>query len=197
MQVDWGHFGKIQIGRAERALMAFVMVLSWSRRIFLRFYLNQRMESFLRGHVAAFSAFQGVPRVALYDNLRSAVLERRGEAIRFHPRLLELADGEDLTERMRGEPMPADEAIAIANDSDYGLTASGWTRSRPTARRLQRELQAGVVTINDSLSSFGEPTAPWGGIKQSGIGREHGHEGLEEYLQLKHVRIRYREPGLK
>jgi len=49
--------------------MAFVMVLSWSRQIFLRFYLNQRMESFLRGHVAAFAAWDALPRVLLYDNL--------------------------------------------------------------------------------------------------------------------------------
>jgi hypothetical protein len=56
-QVDWGHFGSIQIGRAKRPLMAFVMALSWSRQIFLRFYLNQRMESFLRGHVAAFETW--------------------------------------------------------------------------------------------------------------------------------------------
>lgn len=63
-QVDWGHFGQVQIGRARRPLMAFVMVLSWSRQIFLRFYLNQRMENFLRGHVAAFSAFAGVPNLA-------------------------------------------------------------------------------------------------------------------------------------
>ena len=51
-QVDWGHFGHLQIGRARRPLMAFVMVLSHSRQIFLRFYLDARMESFLRGHVA-------------------------------------------------------------------------------------------------------------------------------------------------
>jgi transposase len=60
-QVDWGHFGSVQIGRAKRPLMAFVMVLSWSRRIFLRFYLNQRMENFLRGHVAAFNAWGALP----------------------------------------------------------------------------------------------------------------------------------------
>ncbi len=80
-----------------------------------------------------------------------------------------------------------DDAIRLANDSDYGLTATGWTRSRETARRLQRELRAGVVTINDVLSSFGEPTAPWGGIKQSGIGRTHGRLGLREMAQPKYV----------
>ena len=58
-QVDWGHFGHLVIGRARRALMAFVMVLSYSRQIFLRFFLDARMESFLRGHVAAFTAWNG------------------------------------------------------------------------------------------------------------------------------------------
>lgn len=91
MQCDWGSFGHLQIGRAKRPLMAFVMVLSWSRMIFLRFYLNQRMESFLRGHVAALDYFQGSAKVCLYDNLKSAVLDRRGDAIRFNPTLLELS----------------------------------------------------------------------------------------------------------
>jgi acyl-CoA reductase-like NAD-dependent aldehyde dehydrogenase len=80
-----------------------------------------------------------------------------------------------------------DEAIRLANDTAYGLTASGWTRSPATARRLQRELQAGIVTINDGLSSFGEPTAPWGGVKHSGIGRTHGLLGLREMVRPKYV----------
>ena len=65
--------------------MAFVMVLSFSRQIFLRFCLDARLENFLRGHLGAFAAWQGIPRVILYDNLRSAVLERQGDAIRFNP----------------------------------------------------------------------------------------------------------------
>ena len=89
-QVDWGHFGRVRIGRATRPLSAFVLVLSWSRALHAVFTLDQTLESFLRGHVAAFQTFQGVPRVLLYDNLKSAVLERQGDAIRFHPRLLEL-----------------------------------------------------------------------------------------------------------
>jgi len=90
-QVDWGHFGKIRIGRAVRKLYGFVMVLSYSRQIFLRFYLSAAMPSFLRGHVEAFAFFGGVARILLYDNLKSAVLERAGDAIRFHPTLLELS----------------------------------------------------------------------------------------------------------
>jgi acyl-CoA reductase-like NAD-dependent aldehyde dehydrogenase len=80
-----------------------------------------------------------------------------------------------------------DEAIRLANDSEYGLTASGWTRDSATAQRLERELQAGVVTINDCVYTFGEPTAPWGGFKKSGLGRAHGLAGLREMAQAKYV----------
>jgi transposase len=90
-QVDWGAFGAIRIGRGVRPLSGFVMVLSYSRAVFALFTVDQTLESFLRGHVEAFAAFQGIARTLVYDNLRSAVLERAGTAIRFHPRLLELA----------------------------------------------------------------------------------------------------------
>jgi transposase len=90
-QCDWAHFAHIEVGQAKRPLMAFVMVLSWSRRIFLRFFMGAHMENFLRGHVQAFAAWGGVPRVTLYDNLKSAVLERKGQAIRFNPTVLELS----------------------------------------------------------------------------------------------------------
>ncbi len=71
--------------------MAFAMVLSYSPRIFLRFSLDARMDSFLRGHAEAFIAYGGVARVVLYDNLKSAVLERVGDAVRFNPELLAFA----------------------------------------------------------------------------------------------------------
>ncbi len=90
-QVDWAHFGKHTVGRAERPLWAFVMVLSFSRQVFLRFFLGAAMPFFIRGHVDAFAFFGGAPRVLLYDNLKSAVLERQGDIIRFNPKLLELA----------------------------------------------------------------------------------------------------------
>ena len=109
-QIDWGHFGHIQMGRARRPLMGFVTVLSWSRQIFLRFYLDARMENFLRGHVAAFEAWGGIPRIALYDNLKSAVLERQGNAIRFNPTLLALAG------HYRFEPRP----VAVARGNEKG-----------------------------------------------------------------------------
>jgi transposase len=90
-QVDWGAFGSIRIGRGVRPVSGFVMVLAYSRAICALFTLDQTLESFLRGHVDAFETWPGVPRTLVYDNLRSAVLERAGTAIRFHPRLLELA----------------------------------------------------------------------------------------------------------
>lgn len=90
-QVDWGHFGKVAVGHARRPLVCFVLVLSWSRAVYARFALDQSLESFLRGHVEAFAALGGVPRTLLYDNLKSVVLERMGDHVRYHPRLLELA----------------------------------------------------------------------------------------------------------
>jgi transposase len=90
-QVDWGSFGKIRIGRGERVLSCFVMVLAWSRATFARFTLDQTLESFVRCHTEAFERFGGAPRSVLYDNLKSVVLERQGDLIRFHPRILELA----------------------------------------------------------------------------------------------------------
>ena len=109
-QCDWGHFGHLVIGRARRPLMAFVMVLSFSRHIFLHFFLDARMENFLRGHLGAFAAWNGIPRVILYDNLRSAVLERHGDAIRFHPTLLDFAG------HYRYEPRP----VAVARGNEKG-----------------------------------------------------------------------------
>jgi len=109
-QVDWAHFGHLTIGRARRPLMAFVMVLSYSRQIFLRFFLDARLESFLRGHAEAFAVWSGVPRVLLYDNLKSAVLERRGDAIRFHPTLI------DFAKHHRFDPRP----VAVARGNEKG-----------------------------------------------------------------------------
>ena len=131
-QMDWGSFSSITVGRAERPLMAFVMVLSYSRQIFLRFYLNQRMESFLQGHVSAFNAFNGVSRVVLYDNLRSAVLERHGSAIHFNPKLL------DLAAHYHFEPRPV--AVARGNQKGRVERAIRFIRDNFFAARQWRDL---------------------------------------------------------
>ncbi len=127
-QVDWAHFGKLTIGRAVRPLMGFVMVLSWSRQIFLRFYLAASMANFCRGHVDGFNWLGAVARNILYDNLKSAVLERIGDAIRFHPTLLELAAHYRFCPRpvavARGnEKGRVERAIRYARDSFFAARA--------------------------------------------------------------------------
>ena len=131
-QVDWAHFGQVTIGRATRSLMAFVMVLSYSRQVFLRFCLDAQMANFLRGHVAAFSAWNGLPRVLLYDNLKSAVLERQGDAIRFHPTLLALAA------HYRFEPRPV--AVARGNEKGRVERAIRYVRDAFFAARTWQDL---------------------------------------------------------
>ncbi len=82
--------------------------------------------------------------------------------------------------------MPVDsmeEAVRLANDSDLGLTASVWSRDKRAAERLARQIQAGVVMINDHLMSHGLAETPWGGFKQSGLGRTHGRLGFDEMTQ--------------
>ncbi|REJ80786.1 MAG: aldehyde dehydrogenase family protein [Planctomycetota bacterium] len=76
-----------------------------------------------------------------------------------------------------------EEALRLANDSDLGLTASVWSKNRREADRLARRIQAGVVMINDHLMSHGLAETPWGGFKQSGIGRTHGQLGFDEMTQ--------------
>jgi transposase len=100
-QVDWGQFGRLIVHGHARALVAFVMVLAWSRKIFLRFGLDARTPAFLRWHADAFETFGGVPRRNLYDNLKSVVLVRVGDAVQFNADMLAFAG------HYRFEPRPA------------------------------------------------------------------------------------------
>lgn len=80
-----------------------------------------------------------------------------------------------------------DEALRVANDTDYGLAAMIWTKDIHKATTMARQLRAGTVWVNTFGGFYNE--APFGGYKQSGFGRELGKEGLLEYTQVKHVNV--------
>ena len=89
-----------------------------------------------------------------------------------------------------------EEAVRMANDSEFGLAASIWTRNTQRGESLAPRIMAGTVMINDTISCFGISEAPHGGVKASGIGRSHGRFGLEEMVRAKYVDAD-RMPGMK
>ena len=91
IQVDWGSFGQLNYGGSLRPMHAFVVVLSHSRRIFAQFFHDMKTASVLEGLKLAFEYYGGVSRTALFDNMRTAVIENAGTAVRFNPQLLEFA----------------------------------------------------------------------------------------------------------
>jgi succinate-semialdehyde dehydrogenase/glutarate-semialdehyde dehydrogenase len=84
-----------------------------------------------------------------------------------------------------------DEAVALANDTEFGLGASVWTRDRARGEQVARRIHAGTVMVNDAIVCFGVSEAPHGGMGQSGIGRTHGRAGLEEMVQHKYLDADY------
>jgi transposase len=90
-EVDWGHFGALSYEGDQRKLYAFALVDGHSRMSYLEFTHSQCFETFVRCHIHAFAAFNGVSREIYYDNLATAVAEHDGRLVRFHPRFLSFA----------------------------------------------------------------------------------------------------------
>jgi succinate-semialdehyde dehydrogenase/glutarate-semialdehyde dehydrogenase len=82
-----------------------------------------------------------------------------------------------------------DEAVRLANDSVYGLTASVWTNDLARGKRIAEQIEAGTVMINEVLYVHAVGQTPWGGVKQSGFGRTHGRAGLLELVNAQHIHI--------
>ena len=81
------------------------------------------------------------------------------------------------------------EAIELANDCVYGLTASVWTRIFAKGKRLAELIHAGTVMVNEVVYTHGIAQTPWGGIKESGYGRTHGRMGLLELVSPQHIHV--------
>ena len=124
------------------------------------------------------------------ERVRSAAVEEAPK----HKRLLRSArDGRVLREEIFGPVAPIasfsseEEAIAAANDTEYGLVAYVFTRDLKRALRVCEGLETGMIGLNQGMVS--NAGAPFGGVKQSGIGREGGNEGIDEYLETKYVAV--------
>ncbi|HUJ16572.1 MAG TPA: NAD-dependent succinate-semialdehyde dehydrogenase [Nitrospirota bacterium] len=108
----------------------------------------------------------------------------------FNPKL----DSKVMTEEVFGPVAPVvvvkseDEAIRIANNTEYGLGASVWSRNTDRAERIAARIESGVVAINDMVKS--DPRLPFGGVKKSGIGRELSSYGLKEFVNIKTIVVK-------
>jgi acyl-CoA reductase-like NAD-dependent aldehyde dehydrogenase len=84
-----------------------------------------------------------------------------------------------------------DEAVRLANDTGYGLTASVWSGNTARGRRLAERIDAGTIMVNEVLYTHGIAQTPWGGLKQSGLGRTHGRAGLLELVGTRHIHVNH------
>ena len=118
-------------------------------------------------------------------------------ALFFEPTILVDVDHtmKVMTEETFGPIVPimrvrdADEAIRLANDSEYGLSASIYTRDLKRGEQLARRIEAGDVAINRPLMVFGTPSLPMGGVKNSGVGRRNGTEGLLRFVRTQSILV--------
>lgn len=145
-QVDWAHAGTLAVPGGERALWLFVMVLSYSRALWGEFVLDLSVHSLCRSLVRAARAFGGTTRQWLFDNPKTVVLERRGDAVRFHPVLL------DLCAKMRVQPR----LCAVGRPEHKGRVerAIRYLRDRFLAGRLIPSVTTGNVDLGRFIAEI-------------------------------------------
>ena len=149
---------------------------------------SERQLKIVEDHVAAFRA----------DGARIETGGRRNpglEGLFYEPTVITNVhnDMRAMREETFGPTLPIatftteDDAVRLANDTEFGLTASVWTRDHAKGRRVAERIEAGTVCINEHLYTHGIGQTPWGGFKNSGRGRTHGSEGLMELVQGQHI----------
>lgn len=145
-QVDWANCGSIRIGAALRKLSAFVMVLSYSRMMYVEFTLSQCIEDFLGAHLRAFRFFGGIPKKLLYDNLKSVCFARLGPHVQFNRRFLEFA-GACLIEPVLCRPARGNEKGKVESGIHYFRTSFLDGRQDLPWPQLRSELDDWLRTV--------------------------------------------------
>ncbi|MEQ1604378.1 MAG: aldehyde dehydrogenase family protein [Pyrinomonadaceae bacterium] len=163
---------------------------------------SERQIKIVEDHV---NAFRGAGAKIETGGVRSPAFTRQnaGEepheggtlSLFFEPTIITGAtnDMRGMQEETFGPTLPIatfsteEEAIRLANDSEFGLTASVWTRDRAKGERVAKQIEAGSVCVNEVLYTHGIGQTPWGGFKNSGRGRTHGRDGLMELVQPQHI----------
>lgn len=151
---------------------------------------SERQTALVEAHVEDFRASGANVEIG---GRRNAGLE----GLFYEPTVITNANNEmrGMREETFGPTLPIatfqteEEAIRLANDSEFGLTASVWTRDYAKGRRVAEQIEAGSVCINEVLYTHGIGQTPWGGFKNSGRGRTHGREGLMELVQPQHIHV--------
>lgn len=148
---------------------------------------SERQIKIIEAHVESFKT-EGA-------NIKAGGKRRDAGSLFFEPTVITGAtnDMRAMQEETFGPTLPIatfkteEEAVRLANDSEFGLTASVWTRDLAKGRRVAEKIEAGSVCINEVLYTHGIGQTPWGGFKNSGRGRTHGREGLMELVQPQHI----------
>jgi acyl-CoA reductase-like NAD-dependent aldehyde dehydrogenase len=147
---------------------------------------SERQRKIVEDHVAAFEA----------EGAR-VLTGGKSENLFFEPTVIAGANNSmrAMQEETFGPTLPIavfkteEEAIKLANDSEFGLTASVWTKDLTKGKRVAERIEAGTVCVNEVLYTHGIGQTPWGGFKNSGRGRTHGLEGLMELVQPQHIHV--------